>query len=51
VADAATIMFERHANPLPVVENGKLVGTLIRTDILRLLLREDEPTTEQAAGA
>ncbi len=40
VADAATVMVEKHANPLPVLQDGRLVGTISHTDILRLMVRE-----------
>ncbi len=46
VADAATTMFENHANPLPVTDDGRLVGTVSRTDIIRLMLLEED----QSAG-
>jgi CBS domain-containing protein len=38
-------MVEKHANPLPVIEGGKLVGIVSRADIVRLMARES------AAGA
>jgi CBS domain-containing protein len=41
VDDAATLMVERGANPLIVIENGRVVGVLSRTDILRLLVIEE----------
>ena len=40
VADAASLMVERHANPLPVVEQGRLVGVVSRADIIGLMIRE-----------
>jgi CBS domain-containing protein len=43
VDDVATLMFEKKVNPVPVVEKGELVGILSRTDIIRLLVRQ-EPT-------
>jgi CBS domain-containing protein len=48
VDDAATMMVEHHVNPLPVVERGRLVGIVSRTDIVRLLLVEE---TDAGAAA
>lgn len=42
VADAATVMMDTHANPLPVVAGNALVGVVSRADILRLMVRKDE---------
>jgi CBS domain-containing protein len=42
VADAATLMVEHHLNPVPVVENERVVGLLTRRDIVRLMLREED---------
>jgi CBS-domain-containing membrane protein len=41
IADAATLMFEKHANPVPVVDRGRLVGIISRFDIIRLMVREE----------
>lgn len=41
VADVATLMFEKRVNPVPVTENGKLVGIVSRTDIIRLLIQQE----------
>ena len=35
---AAHLLIERKFNALPVVENGRLVGIVSRTDLLRLLV-------------
>lgn len=45
VSEAATIMVEKHANPLPVVQHGRLVGLISRADIVRLLARNHGVTT------
>jgi len=42
VADAARIMSERHVNRLPVVDRGRLVGIVTRTDLVRAFTRSDE---------
>jgi acetoin utilization protein AcuB len=39
VEDAATMMYERQIGGVPVVEEGKLVGIITRTDLLKLLVR------------
>ena len=36
--EVATIMAERRVHTLPVLENGKLVGVIGKTDIIRTLL-------------
>ncbi|MBI4319980.1 MAG: CBS domain-containing protein [Chloroflexi bacterium] len=38
--EVATLMVEQAANPVPVVENGKLVGIISRSDIVRLMAHE-----------
>ena len=42
VEDAATLMVDRHVDPLPVAENGQLVGVISRADILRLVMTEEQ---------
>jgi CBS domain-containing protein len=39
--DAATIMVDHRVNPLPVVDRGKLVGIVSRSDLVRLMAREE----------
>ena len=39
VEEAVTIMCERQIGGVPVVEEGKLVGIITRTDLLKLLVR------------
>ncbi len=43
VEDVATLMVEKRANPIPVVEDGRLVGIVSRTDLIKLLVRELGP--------
>ncbi|HDS11304.1 MAG TPA: CBS domain-containing protein [Candidatus Wirthbacteria bacterium] len=37
IADLSTLMWEKKINPVPVVEDGHLVGIVSRADIVRLL--------------
>ena len=39
---AATLMVEKRANPLPVVKDGKPVGIISRSDIVRLMARQEQ---------
>jgi CBS domain-containing protein len=41
VQDAARVLFEQKVDALPVVENGRLVGVITNSDILRAFLEED----------
>lgn len=40
VENLATLIEEHHINPIPVIENNKLVGIVSRADIVKLLTRE-----------
>ncbi|HLI28161.1 MAG TPA: CBS domain-containing protein [Chloroflexota bacterium] len=40
VADAATLMLDKRVNPLPVVDDGRLVGIVSRADFVRLLAQD-----------
>ena len=51
VADAATLMIDKHVNPLPVVEDGRLVGVLSRVDIVRLMVRLDAASSGPSSDA
>jgi len=41
VEDAATALHEHQVSRLPVVDEGRLVGIVARTDILRAIIRDD----------
>jgi len=42
VEDVAERMIEKHANPIPVVQDGRVVGVVSRRDIIKLLAVSDE---------
>lgn len=46
VGVAATLMTERRVNRLPVVEAGRLVGIVTRSDVVRTFVRTDEDLAE-----
>ena len=49
--DVATLMVEEKANPVPVVEEGRLVGIISHTDLIQHLEEASEPVEgEDAAG-
>ena len=41
VQDLATLIEREHVNPIPVVEDDKLVGIVSRADVVKLLTRDD----------
>lgn len=42
VQDAATLMYERRVNPVPVVDsNGDIIGVISRSDIVRLMAHDE----------
>ena len=48
VEDLAELMVKRRVNPVPVVENGKLVGIVSRADIIDMMAAEmEEPPGDQ----
>ncbi len=40
IEDLAEVMIKRRFNPVPVVEGGKLVGIVSRTDLIRMMAHE-----------
>jgi len=48
IEELATLMVERRVNPVPVVENGALVGIVSRADLIRMMSRELEADSEVA---
>jgi CBS-domain-containing membrane protein len=47
IEDLAEQMIDRRMNPLPVVENNKLVGIISRSDVVRLMADEFEADNEE----
>jgi CBS domain-containing protein len=45
IEDAATKLFEEKINALPVVENGRVVGIVSRFDLVKLMVRREEPAS------
>lgn len=43
VSDAATLMVDHGINPIPVVEDGRVIGIVSRSDIIRHILAQDIP--------
>ena len=43
IEKAATIMVEKHIHSLPVVESGRVVGVITRSDLVRLMAEEEQP--------
>lgn len=41
VETLAALMVKRKVNPVPVVEDGRLVGVVSRADVIRLMARDD----------
>lgn len=42
LGDLARLMFEKHVHPVPVVQDGKVVGIVSRADLIRLMIKESE---------
>jgi len=51
IAKLATAMVESKANPIPVIEDGALVGIVSRHDLLKLIAGESVAPTPAANGA
>ncbi len=41
LTEAATVMVEKHVPTIPVVENGRMVGIVSRSDLVRLMADEE----------
>jgi CBS domain-containing protein len=48
--ELATLMVEEHANPVPVIENDRLVGIITHTDVIRTLEEAQEPAGDVGAA-
>jgi CBS domain-containing protein len=48
LGEAARLMLERRVGGLPVLEDGRLVGIVTETDMLRLVVRSDAGAPEGA---
>ena len=49
IVDVASLMFDKGANPVPVVDHDRVVGVISRADLVRLMAREEalpEPSSE-----
>jgi CBS domain-containing protein len=46
VDDAATLMVEHDVDPVPVMDNGRVVGVISMADIIRLVIIEEGDGTE-----
>ena len=47
--EVATLMVEKNANPIPVMEHGRLVGIISHTDLMRAFDGLETPSAESAA--
>jgi predicted transcriptional regulator len=45
VDDAATLMVDKDIDPIPVLDHGRLVGTISTDDMIRLVLIEEGDAT------
>ena len=49
VEQLAALMVREQVNPVPVVEDGRLVGVVSRSDVIRWMTRDDWPREAPAA--
>ncbi|MBU0491289.1 MAG: CBS domain-containing protein [Chloroflexi bacterium] len=40
VEDIATLMVDKRVNPIPILQDGQLVGIISRADLIRLMVRD-----------
>jgi len=50
VEEAAAVMSNRGRHPLPVIEDGKIIGVLSRSDVIEVLLRIVASGSTEVAG-
>lgn len=51
VREAATLIYERKVNPVPVVDrHGELVGIVSRSDIVRLMVAKEAEASAESGG-
>lgn len=51
ISRLATKMVETKANPIPIIDNGKLVGIVSRHDLLKLIAREQATLSKNGKSA
>ena len=49
IDEAASLMIERHVNPVPVLDGGNLVGIISHSDIIKILLVEEEDGSDDGS--
>ena len=51
VGEVARLMFEKKINPVPVLDGGRVIGIISRSDIIRHLIQEMEADEAEAGQA
>ena len=44
VEDLVELMVKHHANPVPVLEDGRIVGIISRSDLVRMMVTDHNPS-------